>query len=81
MLGVPSYMLSVTMSVDTPAAGRRWWLTEGPSRMMWRQRRSGLVAFGVGGVRERRSQVERQKMPCFAPVSWILVTDPPRRRR
>ena len=53
MLEVPSCMLSVTVSVVTPAAGRRWWLTDGPSGMVWRRGGGGvcgLVDFGVGGV-------------------------------
>ena len=64
MLGVPSCMLSVTVSVVTPAAGRRWWLTDGPSGMVWRRRmrprrfccfqRQGAPPLGWPGMNPRQ---------------------------
>ena len=75
MLGVPSCMLSVTVSVVMPAAGRRWWLADGPSGMVWRRRRMRPRRFWRRRrLRASAAQVEGKKLPCFAPVSRALVT-------
>jgi len=52
LVGIPLCMLSVTVPVVTPAAGRRWWLTDGPSGMVWR-RRMRPRRFGRRRVLER----------------------------
>ena len=63
MLGVPSCMLSATVSVVTPAAGRRWWLADDPSAMVWRRRRMRPRRFWRRRrLRASAAQVVRQKI-------------------
>ena len=67
MLGVPSCMLSVTVSVVTPAAGRRWWLTRPVQAFRYicfgkvstvfhycRQPRTGSLGLRGGGDHDTR---------------------------
>ena len=68
MLGVPSCMLNVTVSVVTPAAGKRWWLTDGPSGMVWRRRRMRPRRFWRRRrLRASAAQVEGKKCRASRP--------------